>query len=636
MDYKGGHILSVWRFACDGSGVRWVHFNPDGLVLYTASSNARPFGSNFLQLSPIPISRPSSSRDGISGISPSKILRGELVHFLLGQPAEWYEGLGICHTCSLRLCLWAAGLVVDASFPHQKSPPPEAVDRILFDVALTVPNGSSKAEEVMALRHEDPSPSVVVVIEDFPSDEWFLSKGLWNVYCSAAQPSMMCCPGHIHDLFLTHRDLMRYSLCRRCLQEFWQWANDNNRVQWFTWTQANPNPDKSRRSVLPQIPGSEVVRSAGVCYRCYQDPDRSSKHLNVASVGDESPAFSLLESQLLTSVIRASVVSAAPLRFNTTATAETSGCKRKHPDRHSCCSDNSIFSGVGNYSDLDHLLKRPLIKNLSSDFVRSSEINQLCNSGSIVCYRCGDIVKQTVPTGVMAEKELRALHSHLFFSEKNTGPLPFSLQHFANTLANILQEMGEHSSACNLRARIFNDSSVALSRDGQLIAAVVAPSSDHGCSDVLQVEESVVAVYWTEPVSRRGHCILAVSMVPPAEPVCLHFSPSSSFLVVGTANSPLAITHHVPAMVQQYNAMFAKMIKHESPALAYIFAVDRNRRGSVEQSARVKEVFRFDPPDFMQSPYGFTPMSLNTILWHCGGIAYGTTKGLIVMMEPRL
>lgn len=82
-----------------------------------------------------------------------------------------------------------------------------------------------------------------------------------------------------------------------------------------------------------QIPGSEVVRSAGVCYRCYQDPDRSSKHLNVASVGDESPAFSLLESQLLTSVIRASVVSAAPLRFNTTATAETSGCKRKHPVR---------------------------------------------------------------------------------------------------------------------------------------------------------------------------------------------------------------------------------------------------------------------------------------------------------------
>lgn len=145
-----------------------------------------------------------------------------------------------------------------------------------------------------------------------------------------------------------------------------------------------------------------------------------------------------------------------------------------------------------------------------------------------------------------------------------------------------------------------------------------------------------MAVYWTEPVSRRGHCILAVSMVPPAEPVCLHFSPSSSFLVVGTANSPLAITHHVPAMVQQYNAIFAKMIKHESPALAYIFAVDRNRRDSVEQSARAKEVFRFDPPDFMKSPYGFTPMSLNTILWHCGGIAYGTTKGLIVMMEPRL
>lgn len=188
-----------------------------------------------------------------SDISPPKIFRGELVHFLFGQPAEWYEDLGICHTCSLRLCLWAAGLVVDASFPHQKSPPPEAVDRILINVALNVPNGSSKAEEVMALRHEDPSPSIVVVIEDFPSNEWFLSKGLRNFYCSAAQPSMMCCPGHIHDLFLTHRDLVRYSLCRRCLQKFWQWANDSNRVQWFIWTQANPNPDKSRRSASPQV-----------------------------------------------------------------------------------------------------------------------------------------------------------------------------------------------------------------------------------------------------------------------------------------------------------------------------------------------------------------------------------------------
>lgn len=38
------------------------------------------------------------------------------------------------------------------------------------------------------------------------------------------------------------------------------------------------------------------------------------------------------------------------------------------------------------------------------------------------------------------------------------------------------------------QARIFNDSSVALSRDGRLIAAVVAPPYDHGGPDVLQVD----------------------------------------------------------------------------------------------------------------------------------------------------
>ncbi|KAH9282479.1 hypothetical protein ECG_03817 [Echinococcus granulosus] len=674
LDFKEDRVLSVWRFASDGSGVRWVHFNPDGSIFYTASSNHRPLESNCLRLPPISNTIEFSPLHGIPGINPAKILR------------EWYEGHGICHTCSLRLCVWAAGLVADSSFPHRRVPLSEAVDRILTDVALTVPNGSAKVEDIMALRREDPSPNAVVVIEDFPSSEWFLSKGPCNVYCSAAQPSMMCCLGHIGDLFLTHRDLMRYSLCRRCLQKFWRWANDSNRVQWFTWTQSSPNPRESRKSAPPQIPDPGVVRSARVCYRCCQGPDQCSTHPNAVSVRNELSPSSSLKRQSLTPISRSSVAPTVSLHFDATATAEAGECKKKYSEGYICSNDNSGLSGVGNYSGPNYLSKQSLVKSLPSALALASEKNQPRNNDLEASCKCGDIALQAAPMDEMAEKELRVLYSHLFSSEKNTTSLPFSLQHFASTLANIFQEMGEHSSACNLRntthsvcgwelkfrtsvngtrvcptirdaapctprnyavtyrrdtlvipqARIFNDSSISLSRDGRLIAAFAVPHGNQQNPDSLQVQDSTVAVYWAEPVSRRGHCIFAVSTVPPAEPVCLHFSPSGSSLVVGTANSPLAVTHHVPAMVQQYNAMFARIINYESPALAYIYAIDRKRKDSVEQSTRVKEVFRFDPPDFMKSPYGFTPMSLNTILWHCGGIAYGTTRGLIVMMEPRL
>ncbi|VDM18102.1 unnamed protein product [Hydatigera taeniaeformis] len=377
IDYNSGNVLSVWRFACDSSSVRWLNFNLDGLILYTGSTNPHPPESNSLSLLSVQDSMTSSPLD----ISPSRILRGELVHFLLGQSAEWYEDLGICQLCSLRLCIWAAGLAVDCNFPHHEPPSSEAVDHLLKEVSLNVPNGSSKAEEVIALHHKDPSPSVVVVIEDFPSNEWLRFEDLWSFRCSTPQPLMMCCPGHIYDLFLTHRDLMRYSLCRLCLQKFWLWANDRNRVEWFTWIHSDPSPNKSSSS-SPQKTQSKTALSARVCYQCYQESSLDSKHADTDSVEEESSLLSLsnlLDSRLLTSIIQASV-SNAQLNLDPTVISETGGCKRKHPDHHNYGNNNSMFSGAEDYADPDHSSKTS-----SSNFTNSSESDQLWENNTRRC-----------------------------------------------------------------------------------------------------------------------------------------------------------------------------------------------------------------------------------------------------------
>ncbi|KAF6777417.1 hypothetical protein AHF37_03053 [Paragonimus kellicotti] len=268
-DWVSGRKLSVWRFVSNQSRVRWVKFNPDGVLLYTATANpslpqtaivgktpnkgtystdgSGTRGNDAMSSSP----QSSSMQSSPSIPSHNLISRDLLLEFLVGQPDAWFIQLGVCEICSLRLCRWAGTLgpkFPASTFDAQQSM--NLVSRVAEVIAkqmrLTGIPLSRLVQELVS--HRDPSsnvprrllldanPVAVAIIEDMPVQEFLLSRGN---YCS--QPSALtkdgslCCGGHACDLVLAHRELMRHSICRPCLAAFWRWAS--RYVDW--WCFAN-------------------------------------------------------------------------------------------------------------------------------------------------------------------------------------------------------------------------------------------------------------------------------------------------------------------------------------------------------------------------------------------------------------
>ena len=117
--------------------------------------------------------------------------------------------------------------------------------------------------------------------------------------------------------------------------------------------------------------------------------------------------------------------------------------------------------------------------------------------------------------------------------------------------------------------------------------------------------------------------------------MCLHFSPSDDYLVIGTANATLFDNQEVPESVLMYNMAAARVMGYNNPALAYVYGINRRTRKAVERTARVKEFLRYDIPEYVKKLNANPSFSLNTIIWHRRGLAYGTTKGLVVLVPYR-
>ncbi|KAF8570446.1 hypothetical protein P879_03796 [Paragonimus westermani] len=267
-DWVSGRKLSVWRFVSNQSRVRWVKFNPDGVLLYTATANPslsqtaivgkpRNKGSHCTEGSETRgndamSSSPQSSMQFSSAISSHNLIsRDLLLEFLVGQPDAWFTQLGVCETCSFRLCRWAGTLgpkFPASTFDAQQSM--KLVSRVAEVIAkqmrLTGIPLSRLVQELLSHRDQssdvprrlllDADPVAVAVIEDMPVREFLLSRGN---YCSEpsalTKDGSLCCGGHACDLVLAHRELMRHSICRPCLAAFWRWAS--RYVDW--WCFAN-------------------------------------------------------------------------------------------------------------------------------------------------------------------------------------------------------------------------------------------------------------------------------------------------------------------------------------------------------------------------------------------------------------
>lgn len=159
--------------------------------------------------------------------------RTRLLEFLLTRSGDWFKLRAICKACMLRLCWWAAGFVVDPQFPHSKMPDAEKVRATIRNFAHAQPI----AQQVIDASASSIDPLFVTVIEDRPLMRWILEDGSRDFYCctqKTGRPTrFICCNAHAHDLLLTHRELLRHSMCRQCLKAFWQWANGGN-VDWWS------------------------------------------------------------------------------------------------------------------------------------------------------------------------------------------------------------------------------------------------------------------------------------------------------------------------------------------------------------------------------------------------------------------
>ncbi|KAL7065494.1 hypothetical protein AAHC03_04649 [Spirometra sp. Aus1] len=368
-DWVSGRTLSVWKFVSDHSRVRWVSLSPDGTLLYTATANppdslashhrhhnsvVSSSATSKVTLTPTDSSvsshgtgclPPTHSKQEI----PPLVSRHQLLNFLVRQPNSWFQQRSICSACSLRLCRWAGTLGPFFPITHRNSQQgllaaqraailAAQVIRIeTVDLPFTVQklvqsarNGESKL--CVPYLRSDPNPSAVAVIEDLPAKEFLLSRG---TYCKSGSPGVfarsgICCGGHACDLVLIHRELMRNSLCRPCLQSFWRWANEA--VDWWTWdAEGTPNVYSPRHSSVDtpmsfstrrgasllsmsssqtasqEKPGPPVPSvTVGMCINCSIDVNDSSRVVHQASSDNPSRTSSRVCSAQL-SVVRAAL-----------------------------------------------------------------------------------------------------------------------------------------------------------------------------------------------------------------------------------------------------------------------------------------------------------------------------------------
>uniref|UniRef100_A0A0X3NXJ5 Uncharacterized protein n=1 Tax=Schistocephalus solidus TaxID=70667 RepID=A0A0X3NXJ5_SCHSO len=369
-DWVSGRTLSVWKFVSDHSRVRWVNLSPDGSLLYTATANPPDILTSSLRhhnshsvvsssttslvsLTPTVASSPPNEIGSVPSTHykeemPSLVSRHQLLNFLLRQPNSWFHERDICSACSLRLCKWAGTLGPFFPTTHLNSHQGllaaqhaailaaqvrhiEAVN-LPFTVkklAQSVRNGESKIS-IPYLR-SDPNPTAVAVIEDLPAKEFLLSRG---TYCKSGSPGVfarsgICCGGHACDLVLIHRELMRNSLCRPCLQSFWRWTNET--VDWWTWAAednrnshspmgpsvgtpmsstrccGSPRTLSSAQTASPERSGPPVPNvSVGMCINCSIDVTDSSRGVCQPSSGNMSQTSLCVRSTQL-SVVRAAL-----------------------------------------------------------------------------------------------------------------------------------------------------------------------------------------------------------------------------------------------------------------------------------------------------------------------------------------
>ncbi|CAL8088735.1 unnamed protein product [Calicophoron daubneyi] len=266
-DWVSGRMLSVWRFVSDLSRVRWVRFSPDGALLYTATANpsaSRGQMSASTSFQKTSQYHPSTSEAFCSQDSTNSsheelgIPRDGLLGFLVTQPDSWFHQLGVCNTCSVRLCRWAGTLgpvFPSASIDIRKGTALAGrvagltatsmrlaglpLSHVLQElIAITSGVSSSEVSEHLCA---DANPAAVAIIEDMPVREFLLSRGN---YCSSPSTKTvdkgLCCGGHACDLVLAHRELMRHSICRPCLTAFWRWASKS--VVWWHWSSREECP----------------------------------------------------------------------------------------------------------------------------------------------------------------------------------------------------------------------------------------------------------------------------------------------------------------------------------------------------------------------------------------------------------
>ncbi|CAH8554272.1 unnamed protein product [Schistosoma haematobium] len=147
---------------------------------------------------------------------------------------------------------------------------------------LTNPNNRSEVYERLC---RDANPAAVAIIEDMPVHEFLRSRGN---YCQspwvAISNNGVCCGGHACDLVITHRELMRHSLCRPCLSSFWSWANKH--IAWWRWSfstndEQSLNSTSNASSTAGCVPtrisfgktnnaekSSDIEPPVGICIQC--------------------------------------------------------------------------------------------------------------------------------------------------------------------------------------------------------------------------------------------------------------------------------------------------------------------------------------------------------------------------------
>lgn len=299
-DWVSGRKLSVWRFVSNNSRVRWVRFSPDGSLLYTATANpsavhhpltdnrevqtggpnVAPSGSKvrggnstkgnllnclimallswlFFRQSPLHITCYKSvvlilvCSENVTALQPTVIPRDAILRFLVSRPDSWFQQLGICSACSVRLCRWAGTL--GPEFPSSSVDLYRGLATVtrmaqslassmrlsgiplshLVQELLSADSPGIFSETTQCLL-SDANPAAVAIIEDMPVREFLLSRGNYCPHPSSViGEAGVCCGGHACDLVLAHRDLMRYSICRPCLAVFWRWTSQH--ISWWRW-----------------------------------------------------------------------------------------------------------------------------------------------------------------------------------------------------------------------------------------------------------------------------------------------------------------------------------------------------------------------------------------------------------------